>query len=230
VNDEGCAVGMSTWIRVDGQNLGFGVPVSSFLHVIAEHASPADADGSHRAVYRCTSCETPYDVGDDRCLACGDVLPFTSRRSALLASRRYVEAERAVSRMIARMGYVPTRVSDEPGRWRLPQGNGEVWVRLDDTGEYVSFFAPLVRVPREGHEAFFRFLLTFNDQSSGACRTALTGDTVMLSYSEPTGFMSEKGVTAELARMLGSSTELRDVLQQTFGAAAVLGQDTRLQL
>ena len=218
IDERGRAVGMSTWIRRGAHNLGFAVPVSSFLRLIDEHAVAADL-ASRRATYRCKTCDTPYDVGDERCLSCGAALPFTAGRSVVLYARRYVEAERIVTRLISQMGYVPTRVWVDRGKWRLPQANGEVWIDIDDDGEYVSFAARIAKLPKHGHEAFYRFLLTFNDQASGACRSALVGDVVVLSHVEPTAFMSEAAVGVELGRLLDLSVQLRDILQRTFGAA-----------
>jgi serine protease Do len=218
IDERGRAVGMSTWIRRGAQNLGFAVPVTTFLDTLVEHIRAKDLS-SRQATYRCKTCDTPYEVGCERCLACGDALPYTAGRSVVLYERRYVEAERIVTRIIAQMGYVPTRVWVDRGKWRLPQPNGEVWIEIDEDGEHVGFSARIAKVPKHGHEAFYRFLLTFNDQASGACRSALVRDVVMLTYVEPTAFMSEKDVSVEVGRLLGLSVELRDILQSTFGAA-----------
>lgn len=210
----GAVVGVSTMVRRGGQNLGFALPIGELWTALEE----VRRDPDRKATYRCKECEAPYDVGDERCLRCGAALPYTGGRSVVLSQRAWVEAERLLSRLIAEMGFVPTRVWVDRGKWRIPQQNGEVWVELDDKGEYVTFSARLARVPRHGHEAFYRFLLTFNDRASGALRAALERDVVVLSYIEPTVFMSEREVGREFARLLALSAELRDTLSSAFGA------------
>ncbi len=75
-----------------------------------------------------------------------------------------------------------------------------------------------MRVPRSGQEAFFRFLLTLNDKTSGPCSVGLDGDVVTLSITEPTAFLNQSEVAADIGLLLAMSEELRGQLQQAYGA------------
>lgn len=219
IDREARVIGVNTWIRSGGQNLGFAVPVHLFQHELQRFAGPVGQVTAMTPVYRCIECDAPYQTTDDRCLKCGAPVPFASGAAgAILWSLSFAQAERSVANMIARLGYVPNQVWVDKGTWRLPQPSGEVWVHLDQSGDYVSFAARLVKVPPTGHEALFRFLLTVNDRTSGPCRLSLEGEVITLSFAEPTIFLNQEEVLAEMSMLLGMSEELRGVLSRAYGA------------
>jgi serine protease Do len=215
---QGRVLGVTTWIRGDGQNLGFAVPVHVFQKELQRHAGPREQILAQDAVYRCVECEAPYDAHDDRCLACGTSVPFSGGPSVVVYNQSYAYAERAVVGMISRLGFVPNEVRIDKGLWRLARGTGEVWVRLSDDGSGVGFYSRLVRVPRVAQEPFFRFLLTLNDKTSGPCSVGLDGDVVTLSITEPTAFLNQDEVAEDMALLLAMSEELKLRLQQAYGA------------
>jgi serine protease Do len=218
LDEQGRVLGVNTWIRRDGQSLGFAVPVHLFQKELARYAGPPAQVLAMSAAYRCVECDTPYDAQDDRCLACGAAVPFSGGRGVVLYDQAYAYAERAVMGMIGRLGFAPNEVRIEKGLWRLPRGGTEVWVRLSEDGRDVGFYSRLVRVPRAGQEAFFRFLLTLNDKTSGPCCVALNGDVVTLSISEPTAFLNQAEVAADVSLLLAMSEELSGRLQRAYGA------------
>jgi len=92
-------------------------------------------------------------------------------------------------------------------------------VRLDAAGLQVILRVPLVRMPSANHEPFYRLLLTANDQTAGVCRLSLSGDVVVLAFSEPvTAFASEHDVAAVFHDLVRLADQYRKVLAELFGA------------
>jgi hypothetical protein len=181
---------------------------------------------SMRARYLCIECEAAYEVNDERCLHCGAAVPYSGSRGLLGYAKGYADASRTVTRLIERMGFVPNQVWVARGLWRLPHdGGGNVTVRLDENGDYVSFASRLAKLPKAEHEALYRFLLTLNDRTSGPCCTSLSGQVITLSFSEPTAFMVEAEVAVELGLLLAMSAEVSAILQNRFGATAPPPED-----
>ncbi len=216
---EAKVLGINTWIRADGQNLGFALPVHLIRDDLARFAGPREQVLALAAVYKCTDCDSQYQPNDDRCLNCGAPVPFVGNAGIAVYAQSYAQAERTVAGMLGRIGFIPNQVWVDKGLWRLPQpSGGAVWVGLDPEGHYVQFTSRLVRLPPAGHEGFFRFLLTFNDRTSGPCRLALDGGVITLSFSEPTGFLNQNEVTSALRLLLAMSEQLRRRLNEGFAA------------
>lgn len=217
---EGKVLGVNSWVRRGGQNLGFAVPVHLFLAELERFSGPAEEILSREVSYHCPECSTPHGRDLDRCLQCGLPLPFTAGGSALFHSQAYAQGERSVNRLIAGLGFQANQVWVGEGLWCLPQPSGEVWVQLDQEGRYVDFSARLARLPPMGHEALFRFLLTLNDLTTGPCRLFLQGEVISLALTEPTAFLNHKELSAGLGLLLAMSEELRPMLRSAYGALA----------
>ncbi len=186
---------------------------------LGQHAALAPAALLERTpTYACVECARPYRPSDERCLTCGALIPFGAGQGVLVHSQSYAQAERTVAALLERLGHVPARLFVRDGVWRIPLGETELWVRLDPKGDYVDFEAHLSKLPADGHEAFYRFLLTVDDQASGRCRLALDADTVTLTYSEPTAFLNPGEVSAALEHMMALGTAVRALLKEGFGA------------
>lgn len=215
---EGRVLGVNTMVRRDGQNLSFAVPVDSFRQDLDRHGGAVASVLALNPVYRCTECRVSYEPRDDRCLVCGAPIPYAGDLGDLATTQAFVQAERVVQDMIVRLGFLPPQVRVAKGVWRLSRDPVEVWIHLNENGEYVDFESRLCKLPRVGQEPFFRFLLTLNDKTSGPCRISLRYDVVTLSFAEPTAFLNQDEVGASVGLLLAMSAELRDILQKTYGA------------
>ena len=215
---EGRVLGVNTMIRADGQNLSFAVSVDAFRQDLDSHAGAPASVLTLNPVYRCIECRQPFEPQDSHCLGCGALVPFSRDSGEMMNARGMAQAERVVQDMIARLGFVPHQARVDKRVWRLSREPVEVWISLDESGNYVDFESRLAKIPPVDQEPFFRFLLTANDKTSGHCRIALQGEVVTLSFAEPTAFLNLHEVTANLGLLLAMSAELREVLQTTYGA------------
>ena len=222
----GRAIGVNTWVGRDGQNLGFAVPIHLIISDLKRFRGPVEEIREMSPLYSCRECDASFDPRDDHCLACGAVVPFSGDYSMLGRPAPFVRGERQVIALIDHLGYVPHEYCVRAGFWRIPSHTGDVWIALDDSGDYVSFGSYLTKLPARNHEAFFRYLLTLNDQTMGHFRLSLSGDVVTLSFSEPTAFLCEGEVSRDLRQLMTLSEDLRALLHNAYGVEAAPTEDT----
>lgn len=182
--------------------------------------APTDI-GERQLVYRCAACSEPFNAENERCLACGALLPHAFEMSSNLMS-----AERVVRDALATLEIVSNRVRISPRSWRVvhrpPGVEGpptEVLVRIDETALQVVLRVAIARLPTAHHEPFYRLLLTANDLSTGPCKLSLADDIVMLSFAEPVvAFASEHDVAAIFHDVVQMAEQYRSALSDQFGA------------
>lgn len=222
LDEQGRVLGVNTWIRV-GQNLGFAVPVHLFAEVLNWYARREpqmvlEVD----PVYHCVGCDAQFHPSNERCVRCGRAVPYSSELE-LSDSMVLARVERIVGRILTDLGVVPNQARCAAGLWRLAQPWGELWARVRPDGMGIEFVARLATMPRTNHEGLMRFLLTYNDASSGVCRTSLSGDTILLSLREPLAFINESIVGASLRSLISQAERLQQLLMTGFGALAAPG-------
>ena len=217
VDEDGRVVGINKMISAGGQNIGFAVPI----HMV--EADLADHGGAHAEVlargptYRCPECTTPFDPTGTDCLKCGATIPFIEH-AILSDSGTYARAERTVQALISRLGFEPHVARLEKGLWRVPRDGTEVTIALDEEGRHVRFVSPIAKIPPEGHEAFFRFLLTYNDGTGKHAAIGLDDDVVTAAFVEPTAFVNRGEVATKLEDLMRTSHDLRGLLRDAFDA------------
>lgn len=197
------------------------LPVGVFSRELRALDLPAAELAERAPIHRCPSCTEPFSAENDRCHACGVLLPhaFEAPRSAL-------GAERVVRDALASLGIVANKARVGPTTWRISHralgGDAqptEVTVRIDELGLQVILRVPLVRLPGANHEHFYRLLLTTNDQTAGVFRLSLAGDVVVLSFAEPvSAFASEHDVAVVFHDLVRQADQLRKLFAELYGA------------
>lgn len=171
-------------------------------------------------IYRCPSCEEPYDVALDRCLACGRALPHVAAPSPSRAA-----AERHVREALATLGVVANRARTGPRAWRFPlrpfttAEATHVELTLDEDGGLITLRSPVVSLPAANHEPFYRFLLTMNDQTTGELALSIAGELVSVACADPVEGRSAAELSARIEEMARVADEYRRTLAETFEAA-----------
>ena len=120
--------------------------------------------------------------------------------------------------MLERLGFTEPELRVDDGHWRLVQPTGEVWIASGPNGSDLEFSSRIVKVPKSECEPFYRFLLSVNDRTCGRCKLGIERDIVTFSFVEPIAFTNVDKVAQELGHLLAMSEELRQALQQTYGA------------
>ena len=218
IDEQGRAIGVNAFLRA-GQNLGFAVPIHLFGHVLTRLSVDRSQALTIQPVYRCLGCETPFDPRSEHCVRCGRAVPGTEREP----SEHLVEQDRAavvVSRVLEQLGYVPNQLRAGENTWRVPSSIGELMVAVNESGAIVNFAIRVARLPRTGHEAVYRFLLSYNDRTSRVCRASIATDIVYLGIREPVDFLNVKAVAADVQRLQEQSARLSTILRRQFGASA----------
>lgn len=178
------------------------------------------ADLSRRSpVYRCPTCATPFVPEHDACLACGVPLPHPFPPSAA-----HPFAERAVREALAAIGLVANRARVGPRSWHLIARTAPgvepvpVLLAADDAFTTVALRAPVALAPRAAREAFYRLLLTLNDQTTGPFRLALADERVLVMLVLPVGMLHGRDLGASLAALGEHAEHFRKILQEGFEA------------
>ena len=181
---------------------------------------PAPELRERAPIYRCPSCEEPYDVAADRFLSCGRALPHAFAPCPARAG-----AERLVRDGLAALGVVANRARIGPRAWCFPQRPfttseaTHVELALDEEGRALTIRSPVVALPAANHEPFYRFLLTMNDQTAGELCISVSGDMVFVSCAEPVEDRAPADVAARVEEIARVADEYRRTLAETFEAA-----------
>ena len=177
-------------------------------------------------VYRCPTCVTPFVPEHDACLACGVPLPHPFPPSAA-----HPLAERTIREALAMAGIVANRARTGPRSWHLLSRGVPgaepvpVTLSLDDTSTTAALRAPVALAPRGPREAFYRLLLTLNDQTTGPFRLALADDRLLVMLALPVGMLQGRDMVQTLAAIGEMADHYRKILHEGFDAAPLASLD-----
>jgi len=202
---------------------------------------PPEELGQTALTYSCPTCGAGFTPKLDRCLGCGVMLPhaLTQTRGELAAPAPWGDASsgldptegllqsaRVVQELLGTLGMATNRMRRGPRTWRIslapPEGGdrSEVDLCVDAHGNRVVFRTPVVRLPSSAYEAFFRFVLTLNDETVGTYRLSLDEDVVFISTSEVVHGVLGRSPPRLLRDLVVAAAHYREVLVGAFGAPA----------
>lgn len=199
------------------------IPIAALQRALAAVDIPAEQFSERTPTYRCPACSEPFQISDERCLACGRLLPHaweltdTSRGAALAG------AERLMRDLLHELGAVASSVKIGPRTYRLSSpheasGITEIILEFDEEGTTVRGKIALLRVPVVNQEPFYRFLLTLNDQTMGTQRFSVDGDTVHLTFTEPTALVRPGESATRLSELVREGERYKKMLAESFEA------------
>ncbi|MFT3773323.1 MAG: hypothetical protein QM820_48710 [Minicystis sp.] len=202
------------------------IPIAALQRALAAVDVPSEQFAERSPTYRCPACSEQFHIHDERCLACGRLLPHgweladTSRGASLAG------AERLMRDLLNELGAVATSVRVGPRSFRLASpGDGgamaHIVLEIDEDGTTIRGKIPLIRVPVVNQEPFYRFLLTLNDQMLGAQRFSVEGDTVYLTFTEPTALVRPGEGSVRLQELVREGDRYRKALGEPFDAAQI---------
>ncbi len=206
------------------------IPIAALQRAFAAFDLPTAQFENRNPTYRCPGCGEPYLASVDHCITCGQRLPHAWEPSASSSTPSFAVAERLVRDLLTRLGAVAASVRVGPRTYRLlvPGKVGaatqmaEVTLDIDEQGRVLRGKIPLVRVPTTHQEAFYRFLLTLNDQATSGLRLAIEDDIVQLAFAEPTALLSEAEAAYLFEELVRSGESLRRALVDAFEAKLVV--------
>ncbi len=227
VTAEAVVIGVNTMAGLLQQNIGFAVPVGAFA---AELRTYATASSRSAPEYRCAECRAPHAASQVQCDVCGAQVRFAEHRNHLLGPRGRAHGEGVANQLLQTLGWDPVLTSIGPGLWKKTTGATTLCASLDEAGQQITFFSELVELPESGHEAFFRFLLSLNDGSTGMCRCSLAGTVVRLSMTEPVAFLYAREVADSVRRLEALAASLRELLMQSYSVDAASNDGSRAEI
>lgn len=218
VSEDGRVLGVNTRAAIMRQNIGFAVPVKHFVDALRAHNVPVEQLQRRTPVYCCVECSSPYSPTQIQCNTCGVQVRFAEHRNHLYGPRSRAHGENVASQLLQAMSWDPVADAVGPGAWRRQVLGLDITAALDGDGESITFRTPIVELPKEHHEPFFRFLLTLNDVATGSRRLAIDKRVVTLSLTEPIAFLYAKEVTLGVEKLASLAGTLRPMLNREFGA------------
>ncbi len=207
----------------EGRARSLAVPVAALSRALAAVDVAVEQFDGRLPTYRCPACSEPFAPQNERCSACGRTLPHGWEMGAAARNGALAGAERLMRDLLGELGAVATSVRVGPRTFRLssPGADGamtHLTLEIDAGGTCVGAKIPLLRVPVINHEPFYRFLLTLNDQTVGSQRFSVEGDTVFLSFTEPTSLVRLGEGSTRLQELLREGDHYRKALGEHFDA------------
>ncbi len=215
------------WAESEGSRArSLAIPITALTRALAAVDVAVDQFDDRSPIYRCPPCGEPFAVQDERCLACGRLLPHGWEMGDATRGAALAGAERLMRDLLGELGAVATSVRVGPRTFRLssPGADGSMshlTLEIDADGTCVRGKIPLVRIPAVNQEPFYRFLLTLNDQTLGSQRFSVEGDTVFLSFTEPTSLVRLGEGSARLQELVREGDRYRRALSDPFDAATL---------
>jgi hypothetical protein len=194
------------------------IPISALSRALAAvDIAPQQFEG-RTPIYRCPTCTEPFAPRDERCGACGRLLPHAwGLRDP---SGRSAPAEKMVQDWVGELGpgSAVARVAPRTFRLVAPGEGGlvDVTVEIDPEGALLRGKVPVAPIPTANLEPFYRFLLTVNDSAPGSLRFSVEDDTVFLSFAEPVSSVRPGEGSRYVQDLLRESERYRRTLRESF--------------
>jgi hypothetical protein len=202
------------------------IPIVALQRALAAVDVPAEQFAERTPTYRCPACSEPFQIHDERCLACGRLLPHGWELGDTTRGASLAGAERLMRDLLSELGAVATSVRTGPRAFRLSSpGEGgamtSIILEIEEDGTAIRGKIPLIRVPVVNQEPFYRFLLTLNDQALGSQRFSVDGDTVYFTFTEPTALVRPGEGSMRLSELVREGEKYKKALGEPFDAAQV---------
>jgi hypothetical protein len=202
------------------------IPVAALSRALSAVDVAVEQLEGRSPTYRCPSCNEPFQVQEERCLACGRLLPHGWEMADPARGAALAGAERLMRDLLTELGAASSSVRTGPRTFRLssPGADGStshLILEIDEDGTCIRGKIPLLRVPVVNQEPFYRFLLTLNDQALGTQRFSVEGDTAYLSFTEPTSLVRPGEGSIRLQELVREGERYKRALGEPFDAALV---------
>jgi hypothetical protein len=202
------------------------IPIVALSRALAAVDVALEQFAGRSPTYRCPACNEPFQTHDERCFACGRLLPHGWEPSSATQRAALAGAERLMRDLLGGLGAVATSVRVGPRTYRLssPGADGamtHLTLEIDEEGTCVLGRIPILRVPAANQEPFYRFLLNLNDQTLGGQRFSVEGDTVYLSFAEPTSLVRPGEGASRVQELVREGERYRKALGESFDAVQV---------
>jgi Trypsin-like peptidase domain len=202
------------------------IPIAALSRALAAVDIAVDQFAGRAPTYRCPSCNEPFQPHDERCTACGCLLPHGWEPGDAADRAALAGAERLMRDLLGELGASATSVRVGPRTYRLsgPGYDGatsHLTLEIDEGGTCVLGKIPVLRVPAANQEPFYRFLLNLNDQTLGGQRFSVEGDTVYLSFAEPTSLVRPGEGASRVQDLVREADRYRKALAEPFDVTAL---------
>jgi len=156
VDRQGRILGVNTFVKEDGENTGFSLPVRYLLDNLKEYQEHYGRIGA-----RCSSCQNivlSRSGARDYCPHCGTSIILPDQ----IPEYEPIGMTKTVEDMLDELGFPVGLTRRGPRNWELTQGSARINISYYEKAGLIMGDAYLCLLPRENIEALYEYLLRQN--------------------------------------------------------------------
>ncbi len=212
VNKKGEVVGVNSLSMMEGENLGFALPIA----YLSESLMDFKHKGDNVDALRCASCAnivTRYEVKGKYCPHCGSVISFPEQDEMLppIGMSGKIEA------LIKDLGKDPALSRKGAGTWEIREGSATIRLNYSEHTGVIVGDAHLCRLPKTNIGKIYEFLLAENYKLEGLAFSVNKQD-VVLTCVLYENYFTKENARAVLEDLFRKSDYYDNVLVESYGA------------
>lgn len=220
LNEQGEVIGVNTFTILNGQNIGFALPVSVVEVILKEFLV-----GGGRKAVRCSSCrsinfEIENQPAVQQCSTCGaSVKPIS-----LIVPFQPQGVSRVLEEILISLGFQLNLIRKGPDHWILTRGSATIEISYHEKTGLISAEAYVCRLPDLQIAELYKYILEQNNLP-GALTYSIKEDTVLLSFLIYDHFMHGGLIGKYFEHLFKCADEADEILIHQFGALPVFFQN-----
>jgi serine protease Do len=211
LNDQGEIIGINTFVVRDGENIGFSLPVSYLQEAVEGYQGGRPEVGT-----RCASCghfSFESTIDGKYCGNCGAKVQLASD----IEPYRPLGIAQTIEELLESTGYDVFLSRRGPNAWEIEQGSARIIITYYDKNGLITGDAYLCRLPSEGIQPLYEYLLRQNYELDGLT-LSVRNQEIILSL-----LIFDRYLDANIARRLfrnlfETADKYDNILVEEFGA------------
>ncbi len=212
INREGEVVGVNSLSMLQGESLGFALPVNYLSESIQDYRHKGDEVDA----IRCASCAnivTRYEAKGTYCPHCGSVIEFPEKIEYI----QPIGMSGKIEALITELGKDPILARRGPNSWQIKEGSATIRLNYSEHSGIIVGDAHLCRLPKTNIREIYAYLLAQNYDLKDLVFSVNKQDVVLtcVIYENYFTMDNAKAVLQELFR---KSDHYDNILVETYGA------------
>ena len=220
VNEAGAVIGVNTFIIRGGDNLGFALPAPALQKALALYR-PYRAQRA-LACPSCGSIITAENLeGGKYCPVCGTEIDFPHPGDD---DQPVYGVVRVIEEALEALGYKVGLIRAGINTWEVLAGGARLRLSYTPKDGFVSLDAYLCRLPKQGINALYKYLLQTNYIHRGVI-FSVTGEYVLLTASMLNPALTKEEATNVFKTWFSRADEYQTTLVKQYGCRPLIEED-----
>jgi len=173
INKDGKIVGINTFVIMNGNNVGFSLPISYLKKTIEEFQEHRD-----QIAARCSSCSNivfEKDIDNHYCSHCGAKVKLPTDADIYEA----LGVAKTIEELIEKMEYNVSLSRIGPNNWEINKGSATIHISYHEKTGLIMGDASLCLLPKENIKPLYEYLLKQNHKIEGLTFSIKENDIVL---------------------------------------------------